>query len=785
MCALENRLKKPDDYDLKIVVKCSHRLMEANCQIPDSFLNGKVSRSDTTGTADSQTIVMCNKLIQLWNQEMGKDVMKILSSETLPPNFQNKALQEVALNENNERKVNLEYIKLLKVSEDSRSDNKKLNPEIQSENLKVQPHTFSHHKKIISLPPENHEIVVRLTEQLSGQDQCSAVNLKFGDPSVAHLQKWSAVGQPRETQEAESLEKAGALQHANEVAVRNGVPTSKSVMSLSTTFSLKDDKSSLLLDKIRIQEEIIGKLNYALLSLSKQLQEEVAEKENASHQLFALNQKILSMQQDQAQISLQYAKDLRVQNESNSHALESMKNSLEEAQKRTMFLLSAYHNLSSTSFSSRKLVLVEEQESRFDIEKAYLQGSNATWLSAIHELRSILAEENRISSQNRLSAIRLQRSVSNAVSAAEELRKDYEEKSSVAEDQAKIIFSLQERLKNTLLKEENSVKIILELEETNALLKGQVASLTKELDKVDEVVIPQITKNSCTVNHALKENRKISAELEEVLVKYKLVSDELSVLKRDYTLSECQCATFCKTLESQKLELLAANKNRLLADKKVAELGQQVIEKESEFNLLAASNSAAENCIVKLREELEKATVTFNSVLESRKDEFESLQKHFSHQEAIIKNHEKANLEHIRAIENYELSIATLKKSLEVLEEKNTMNKKILQGVCEERDKFQEDHDIIALKLSCLQQENAKQQKLASVIVADLQKLVSLSSVQERNLEKLRQENVLLKESLGMLISAGKPTAESVYTVELNLAEGPLRYPRKRVKSSL
>lgn len=734
-----------------------YHILETNVQENyDAFFTTREKELLFTKGAEPKVLQTCSKLVGFPEEERSDTVQNAMHSKVAMPNFQpdeNHVIYTV------KGKGTEPYIPKNEPCKEVDKRNVMGDKDDDNEHRKafmVLPPTLPVEDKGTFLANRNYEVVHTLPSNVSEFGQLNEYNMFFEDSRNKYLQDWTGAVQPRKAQQCHLPKENNDFLHPSKEVTRNNLLPSKNRTSLCETFLYSDENVRALIKKIVAQEETIGKLNIALLNVTETLSKEQEERESDRNKILALNQKVLFMQREQSQISLEYKKELNIQKTICDHLLDNTKKSLIEAQNRNTFLVSENHNVRLSNLSSsQKSLIQEEVGSRLIIENVYLHHANLFLVAATHELRGLLTGVNRLPAQSSLVFVEVQERAANPNIDTEKLGRSCVDDFSAGEQHG-IISSLEKRLTSVLLDQEGVKMVKMELEEDNMFLRSRVSSLTKELNAVDDVVVSQINDYLNTISKAQQENRKLYAELQEITKKYKTVSTELLVSKSRFSFLHRRYSTAVNSLQIAKGELLLSEREKSIAGKKADEAAQQLVEKESKASYLTAANMAAEHCIEKLRDELENVSITFNSVLESRNSEIKTLQEHLSEQNKIIRNHEIMYSSHIGIIKDNQLAISSLKKSLSETEKKCLKISDDFCKVHEECDMLKQSHKELLLKFAHIQEESSQKQELLTTMADNLRKIASFSFFQETKLESLREENVILKKSLNMFLITAK-----------------------------
>eukprot|EP00796_Vickermania_ingenoplastis_P005630 gene5630-4047_t len=518
----------------------------------------------------------------------------------------------------------------------------------------------------------------------------------------------------------------------------------------------------------RKASEKCADINNTLLSLNEAFQKEQSEKRRFQEQLVDFKAQLAIAQHRALEAENNSAALLDQERAKHEKALQDVILSRSLIEKNYKSLLISHNSLADVIAADQLRILsLQERSGRLNLIIPFLDEYNKyTCNFSAHALRECSANANALSSQQAKQMeieVQLRDIKSKFLSAKDECdRKDH-----LLRDRTNQLEASQKMMSEAANNLEKSRKVQCTLEKDNTFLKEQVDALTKELNDMDAIIIAQVNEFQ-DINDKLKlENKKLRTQVEELTVSNEDLTQHLSVAQQEF--DKCH-----STLELTESELIVAKNKEHTLSSSLCEVKIKLGEEEAKTAAFSAEKAKLESGLESLRMRLEQATERFNLILSDKNDEIEMLRERLTKSVELVEKHESSMTSTHQAIQNYETNITALKNAYAKLKAKYLKDSEA-RGLLQEQQNIKEKYNQLHESFS-----NSRKEAAAKVSEA-IKKVVSLCAAQEADLQKLRRQNLLLKNSLSMFVTTTQPKAETVFTERLNLTEGPLRHPKKRV----
>ncbi|EAN89560.1 hypothetical protein C3747_70g77 [Trypanosoma cruzi] len=325
----------------------------------------------------------------------------------------------------------------------------------------------------------------------------------------------------------------------------------------------------------------------------------------------------------------------------------------------------------------------------------------------------------------------------------------------------------------------------------NTWLKEQVETMRRELGELDELLnsnlnemredserqqmeherlikeihrYEDLIRQSQEKSNLLDERCHILSTDNEAISKTLLLTeDELSNAKKEIAVMHQRERVLLEEKRKIELNFIQLQKKHVTADSQTALLQEQLQTQEAKLQILGKSS----------RQEMENMKMKLNNFIEK-----------YEEAEARVSAFSKS----MRDSENIQCNLREAyqraKAALEEAKQRCSKDTETIQKLLEERQNLENEREVIVQKYNRVQ-EMLKSLKKDSVgkFPDEIQKLSDLCFQQEVELQQLRHQNIILKKCIKKLpvtANADNQIERPVFVERLNLAEGPLRRPKKR-----
>lgn len=553
----------------------------------------------------------------------------------------------------------------------------------------------------------------------------------------------------------------------------------------SDAFSQLEGSAKRLQMERAKDEETITQLKLKLESISDEFTKKSIENEKLVDELRTLREQMNNVVDERDKLKEQKSLEIEEKIKTYNTYLAESKNAIFEMEKKYSSLASSYQSLTANvALNDQKLLAFSEANARSNIVQCYLQDISEDMVNTLLGLQRKLCEKETLISQSEVVISQTHKKLHEVEEEAKCAHDYYTEREKIFDEQQKALSTVQLKLAEAKENSEEKRHVLTQLEDDNIFLKKQVESLTKELDEVDAIVIAQMNELQEINDNLKKENKRQLAFVEELSQKFTTESQQHALLRSQYDRCQSEYIAQSKALGLTESELIDAKNKEHLLMKKLSATLTKLGEEEAKVSGLMVLKSKLECTVDSLHHQLAQASEKYNSVLNSKREEINSLREKLTKNMELVEKQETSMSDTYRSIENYEKTILNLKAANNKLKTRTSECTAELERTRNERENLLRERDIMIKKYNDLQDSlPSKQKEAVEKVSTELKKIISLCTTQENELEKLRRENFLLKNSLNMFVTTTQPKTETIFTERLNLTEGPLRHPKKRTES--
>ncbi|CCD19250.1 hypothetical protein ERJ75_001339200 [Trypanosoma vivax] len=364
--------------------------------------------------------------------------------------------------------------------------------------------------------------------------------------------------------------------------------------------------------------------------------------------------------------------------------------------------------------------------------------------------------------------------------------KDREEMISIIQEEKKSLESRLCQLEGELaLSNESCEKITND----NYWLTGQVESMRKELDEVDELF-------NSTLNSMREESEKHQFAQSKLQFEIQRCEDLLHRAQDSATSLEERCgvlvaenSAISKTLALTEEELAHAKEISVLAKQRECLAIEQKKSLEAKLVEIQREHVATDSQIAALKEQVRGHDARLQLVSDAAQKQLEIAKTKLNE---FIEKHEDSELraahlakslqESKDALCNLQEAHHKAKATLEEAKRRCYNDAMRIQELVMERQHVASERDHIIEKYNRLHDLlKAHKNESSGRLAEEIQKLSDLCSQQEVELQQLRYQNVVIKRAIMRLPAVTSQHLDKQKCVErLNVSEGPLRRPRKR-----
>lgn len=536
----------------------------------------------------------------------------------------------------------------------------------------------------------------------------------------------------------------------------------------------------------RAQEiERSSELNKTLLSLNEEFTRVSKENEQHRSTMATLQEHLTASLQESRANKEKYDRhleDLKVRHEKN---ISDLKHDLKRSQKDYDALFLSHNALSGiASESKQRQFFFQEMESRFKLNLLFFEDLQRQMLPMILDMRVKIQEKDA-------AILTCQKTIHSLNEKAKDLDRQLVHYRAQSTDTESKLSEMLETSAATTSKLAHALQTVetlqaknAEMESDNIYLKNHVETLSQELNEMDENIWLEIKKLE-KINDGLKnENAGLRTAVAELSAAKKDSSTQLSKTRKELELLRREYEAQSNALNLTECELIATKTKESSFTATLRETNKKLDDAESKNGALRVQQKKLEQTVESLQNKLEEATEKYNLILRDKRAEIEALKERLTRSVELTEKQETSIFSTTKAIEDYEKNISFLKNAYSKIKEKSAQDEETLKKLQQEQEELLRQKRVTEEKVASLQEAlSSKNKKESSKVLEEMKKLIDLCSFQETELQKLRRENVVMKNSLSMFVTTAPPKAETIFTERLNLTEGPRRHPRKRTES--
>lgn len=576
----------------------------------------------------------------------------------------------------------------------------------------------------------------------------------------------------RKLVEEELTEKNTHLDSARQDVTQRLAEALEIANSQSMALSQLGEKYKLIRTEKEAGDAKVAELTNTIITLNDEYKKEVNRRVASVDEAVSLREQLASVLSESNEIKVKFSKDALSLREDYNKLASSTKESALIAERKYDQLTQSHGNLIGVIFDREQWAVASDER----------VGRSQVVILCLGGVIDMLEEHN---SMLQKSLKRCTQCICEKENIIEMLRSQLqEEKANLDAQQQQCASHLQslEKIKEASLEEKASLQSLRknlevatasnsQLENDKAYLTRQVDSLTKELNEVDAIVVAQVNDlqgmndNLKQANADLKKgnselalkNDQLSTEGVRVLSQLEKISVELTIKR--------------KTLQITENELMTAQGREKELSSSLSDLSNKLTAETTKGEKLYGAVQQLQHTDKSLRDQLNSAAEKFNVVLSEKRSEIESLTNQLKKSFEVIGRHESS-------ITDYQTSLDELKNANAKLKAHCSADNNSLKELAKEKVQLVQERDAAVGKYNSLC-ASVRSCRSDSQLSTQLRNMVALCTAQEEELQKFRRECPLLKKSLLMCIEQ----PEEVFTESLNLTEGPLRHPKKRIES--
>ncbi|KAH9597434.1 hypothetical protein LSM04_005579 [Trypanosoma melophagium] len=324
----------------------------------------------------------------------------------------------------------------------------------------------------------------------------------------------------------------------------------------------------------------------------------------------------------------------------------------------------------------------------------------------------------------------------------------------------------------------------------NNWLKDQVESMRRELEELDGLL-------NSSLNEMREEGERQKLEQERLICEVHKYEDllhrsqeRIDSLDERCTILTSENEAMTKTLILTEGELLGLKEENKIKEQRDRMLTEQNKKLESTLSQIQKEYATSDGQNTMLKEQLKTQEAKIHIITTSARQEIEAMKVKLNN---FIEKHEKAE-EQVTILSNSlqesENNLGNLREAhqkaklaLEEAKQRCCKDSETIQRLLENRESLMQERDIVIRKYNRLHDILKGVKKEHSGRVTDeIHRLSDLCSQQEVELQQLRHQNILLKRGIIRLPeSTGEQSERPVFVERLNLTEGPIRRPKKRL----
>ncbi|ORC84714.1 BRCT domain-containing protein [Trypanosoma theileri] len=431
-----------------------------------------------------------------------------------------------------------------------------------------------------------------------------------------------------------------------------------------------------------------------------------------------------------------------------------------------------------------------EYEERLMLEVMFYE----EWLSLVLDRNSkVLSWSSGIHAQL-LAAMKdinlLEESMNKRQTENDELREELENTKKEFASEKSHLTLLESKVEQLTSELNTSRKKYEEVLNDNNWLKEQVESMRIELGELDGLL-------NSSLNEMREESEKQKLEQERLISEIRRYEDLLQRSQERIDSLDERCRILAseneamtKTLiltEGELQDLKEENKKKLQRDRMLTEQNKKL---ESTLLQMQKEYANSDNQSTILKEQLKTQETKIHIISTSARQEIEAMKIKLN---SFIEKCEKAdqrvaNLS--ESLQESENNLGNLREAyqrarvaLEEAKQRCCKDAETIQKLLENRESLMQERDTVVQKYNRIHDILKGVKKENSGRVTDeIHRLSNLCSQQEVELQQLRHQNVVLKRGIIKLPeNTGEQLERPVFVERLNLMEGPIRRPKKRL----
>ncbi|KEG06677.1 BRCT domain-containing protein [Trypanosoma grayi] len=328
-----------------------------------------------------------------------------------------------------------------------------------------------------------------------------------------------------------------------------------------------------------------------------------------------------------------------------------------------------------------------------------------------------------------------------------------------------------------------------EIVSDNNWLKEQVETMRRELSELDELLNSNLNDMREESEKQQLEHDRLIREVHRCEELLRCSQERIDVLDERCVILTAENNAVSKTLQLTEGEVSSLKKENALSQQREKTLAGQQRELESSLVELQNEYTNTVNQVAVLKEQLRTEECKLKLLGASSRQELEAIKTKMNH---FIEKYEEAEqrASHLsKCLQESENTVGGMreayqkaKTALEEAKLRCCSDADTIQKLLEERQSLINEREGVVEKYNRVHDMFKAVKKESFGRVADeLQKLSELCSQQEVELQQLRHQNTILKRGIVKLPeNAGNQIERPMFVERLNLAEGPLRRPKKR-----
>ncbi|CCW64780.1 unnamed protein product [Phytomonas sp. EM1] len=443
-------------------------------------------------------------------------------------------------------------------------------------------------------------------------------------------------------------------------------------------------------------------------------------------------------------------------------------------------LIASLHTAQAREF----LILEQEQRCRVELHtQVQLQQLKDEFLK-VH--LSEICDLKKQNDKTRVDLSRMYAEKEQSLNTTNSLKEQLSAADNALYEQHKICASLEQELSNSNAMVKASQMKNSALEEDNLWLKNQVEAMRRELGSLDELLNTSLNEMREQNERLQMENRIIQDSLKRVKEERARAEERTGNLSKELNALREELAAQTRTLNITEVSLKSSNYQIESLNSTLAEMKSRLESQKGAENDLLNTNRALLSKVNSLKEQLTAAEASQNSIIDEKQSEIVRLKTKINELVLRCQNYEsnlaeerKRHLETSASFNNLKENVGRMRNRFDELKERCGSDADSIKQLLAERDDLLKEKDTIVEKYNNLHEAFVKLRKESAIKMSEeLERLIGLAATQEKELQLLRSQNIILKKSISMFVKSS-PKSETILIEKLNLSEGPLRHPKK------